>query len=115
MKPSKISESKISESKPIQVYLAPKQRARLDRLAEQLDTSKSDILRRGIMALEREITNPDAHPALRLIGLSHGAEHGTEYDVAAEHDRFLADTEQEAWSAPAKKPTSPRKRGSHGP
>ncbi len=108
--------SKISESTPIQVYLAPKQRARLDRLAEQLDTSKSDILRRGIMALEREITNPYAHPALRLIGLSDGAEHGPAYDVAAEHDRFFAESEEGTWSTPRSKAARPNpKRRRHGP
>lgn len=115
MKSSK-KPSKVSESTPIQVYLAPKQRARLDRLAEQLDTSRSDILRRGIRALEREITNPDSHPTLRLIGLSDGTEHGREYDVAAEHDRFLAESEEGTWSTPRREATRPNpKRRRHGP
>ncbi len=108
--------SKISESTPIQVYLSPKQRALLDRLAEQLDTSKSDILRRGLMALEREITNPDAHPALRLIGLSAGAEHDPLSEVAAEHDRFLAESEEGTWPTPQSEATHPNpKQQRHGP
>ena len=115
MKSSK-KPSKISESTPIQVYLAPRQRARLDRLAEQLDTSRSDILRRGIRALEREITNPDSHPTLRLIGLSEGNESGCDYDAAVEHDRFLAESEEGTWSAPRREATRPEpKRRRRGP
>lgn len=37
---------------PIQVYLARGDRERLERLAERLELSKSDVLRRGLAALE---------------------------------------------------------------
>jgi hypothetical protein len=37
---------------PVQVYLDPGDRERLERLASQLDTTKSDVLRRGLAALE---------------------------------------------------------------
>src|SRR5512139_207281 len=59
-----------SEAPPFQVYL--------------------DILRRGLLALERELTDPGAHPALRLVGAAASEAPDVEYDVAREHDRFLA-------------------------
>ncbi len=37
---------------PAQVYLTDADRERLDRLAAALDTTKSDVLRRGLEALE---------------------------------------------------------------
>jgi len=35
-------------AEPVQVYLAPDDRDRLDHLAKLLDATKSDILRRGL-------------------------------------------------------------------
>ena len=79
---------------PVQVYLDPPEQERLERLTEKLDTTKSDILRRGLEALERELFDPERHPALQIIGIA-GAERGgeCEFDVAREHDRYLADLE----------------------
>jgi hypothetical protein len=37
---------------PVQVYLDPADRERLERLAADLDTTKSDVLRRGLEALD---------------------------------------------------------------
>ncbi|MDH4348149.1 MAG: ribbon-helix-helix protein, CopG family [Gemmatimonadota bacterium] len=39
-------------AEPVQVYLDRPDRERLERLAERLDTTKSDVLRRGLEALE---------------------------------------------------------------
>jgi hypothetical protein len=39
-------------AEPVQVYLGGPDRDRLERLAERLDTTKSDVLRRGLEALE---------------------------------------------------------------
>jgi hypothetical protein len=44
------SERRVAE--PVQVYLDPADRARLDRLTERLDATKSDVLRRGLEALD---------------------------------------------------------------
>ena len=79
---------------PVQVYLDAPEQKRLDRLTEQLDTTKSDVLRRGLEALERELFDPEHHPALQIIGIA-GVEQGREcdYDVAREHDRYLAGLE----------------------
>ncbi len=80
---------------PVQVYLDSPDQDRLDRIRQQLGASKSEVLRRGLEALEREILDPARHPALRIIGIAAGASLGAEpgYDVAREHDRFLAETE----------------------
>jgi hypothetical protein len=100
---NKKSRARVSE--PVQVYLGRKDADRLARLTDELETTKSDILRRGLAALEREIQDPSRDPVLRLIGLVENAEESTEpgYDVAGEHDRFLADTEESSWSAPDSK------------
>jgi hypothetical protein len=96
------SRSKVSE--PIQVYLAPAQRRRLDELANELELTKSDVVRRGIEALERQIADPNEHPALRIIGLAATlSPRAVGYDVAREHDRFLADSEEKSWKAPARR------------
>lgn len=91
---------------PAQVYLTESDQARLERLMAQLGASKSDVLRRGLEALELQHLEPSAHPALRLIGLAEGvaepddahAESSYE-DVARDHDRALADDEERSWQA----------------
>lgn len=104
---------RVREAAPIQVYLSQDEQQRLDRLAEQLDASKSDVLRRALLALEREVLDPAVHPALRLIGIT-GAEPEPRrsYDVAREHDRALADDEEASWTPPMRgsRKRAPRKR-----
>jgi hypothetical protein len=39
-------------AEPVQVYLDPADRARLERLTARLDATKSDVLRRGLEALD---------------------------------------------------------------
>ena len=39
-------------TEPVQVYLDPVDRERLERLAARLEVTKSDVLRRGLEALE---------------------------------------------------------------
>lgn len=91
-------------AEPVQVYLRPDEQDRLKRLTERLDTSKSDVLRRGLEALEREVTDPAGHPALDLIGLGSSSELRDEdragtRDPAREHDAVLADSEEQSWSS----------------
>jgi hypothetical protein len=43
-------------AEPVQVYLQPPDRERLERLTARLGTTKSDILRRGLEALEAQTT-----------------------------------------------------------
>ncbi len=88
-------------AEPVQVYLAPGDRARLERLADQLDATKSDILRRGLEALEQQLTDVENHPALKIIGIADrdvGPPLGD--DPAREHDRVLAEAAIASWSPP---------------
>lgn len=81
-------------AEPVQVYLVAADRARLGRLTGQLGATKSDVLRRGLQSLERELLDPAEHPALRVIGLAESvSEQAGSLDVAREHDRHLADVE----------------------
>ena len=50
-------------AEPVQVYLASPDRERLERLAERLDTTKSDVLRRGLEALESLTRRRTGEPA----------------------------------------------------
>jgi hypothetical protein len=81
-------------AEPVQVYLDTTDRARLERLAQQLHATKSDILRRSLGALERELSDPAEHPVLGVIGVA-GRETvpAAGYDVAREHDRYVAELE----------------------
>ena len=95
-------------AEPVQVYLDAPDRARLERLAADLDATKSDVLRRGLEALEQRLSDPQSHPALRVIGLGGGRSRraAPRYDAAADHDRYLAEQEIASW-----KKTARRKRG----
>jgi Arc/MetJ-type ribon-helix-helix transcriptional regulator len=90
---------RVAEPVPVQVYLDQAASRRLERLTERLDASKSEVLRRGIEALERELTDPAAHPMLRLIGLAEERTDAAGPDPAREHDRVLAEAEEERWRA----------------
>ena len=99
---------RVREAAPLQVYLVADERERLDRLADQLDATKSDVIRRGLLALERELLSPSAHPALKLIGIAAAEDHETDStDAARDHDRYLTDSEEAAWHRPTTR-SSPR-------
>ncbi|HVZ49984.1 MAG TPA: hypothetical protein VG916_14450 [Gemmatimonadaceae bacterium] len=101
-RPSRVAE-------PVQVYLAPGEHARLDRLTAHLDATKSDVIRRALEALEREVADPARHPVLQLVGIADDiASPDVGYDVAVEHDRFLAESEMASWTKPAKATTPSR-------
>ena len=92
---------RVREAAPMQVYLVADERERLERLASQLDATKSDVIRRGLLALERELLSPSAHPALRLIGIADAeVGEGGSADAAREHDQLLAESEEASWSRP---------------
>jgi hypothetical protein len=86
---------------PAQVYLTEADQARLDRLTTQLGASKSDVLRRGLEALELQHLHPAAHPALRLIGLVDDVDARCDGDVARDHDVILAQDETRSWGSPS--------------
>jgi hypothetical protein len=90
-------------AEPVQVYLDQTERGRLDWLAELLGETKSDVVRRGLEALERQVADPAAHPALKIIGIAEGrARSAAPYDIAREHDRFLAESEVASWNVKGK-------------
>ncbi len=80
---------------PVQVYLDEAERTRLERLTRALGTTMSDVLRRGLEALERELSDPAHHPALSIVGIAHTGRAACpdERDPAREHDALLSDTE----------------------
>ena len=104
-------------AEPVQVYLRPAEKERLDRLTARLDTSKSDVLRRGLEALERQVSDPESHPALGIIGIVSVAE-DPELDVARDHDEVLADCEVDSWlrrpPGPPSQPPPPPHEGEPG-
>lgn len=102
-----MKQKKVSE--PVQVYLDAPDRDRLDWLTAELGATKSAVLRRALEALERDLTDPEAHPLLRIIGIGAGNRGpGRDYDPAVEHDRVLA---EENWPAPRPENRSARRRG----
>ncbi len=89
---------RVSENAPVQVYLGRADQARIDRLAQELELTKSDVVRRGLLALERELLDPASHPALKLIGIASGdPKTEARLDAAREHDRVLAISEEATW------------------
>ncbi|MBK8247394.1 MAG: hypothetical protein IPK85_08365 [Gemmatimonadetes bacterium] len=84
---------------PAQVYLTEADQARLERLTARLGASKSDVLRQGLEALELQHLDPSAHPTLRVIGLVDDVATSDASDVAREHDRVLAESEEQSWQA----------------
>ena len=84
---------------PAQVYLTEADQARLERLTAQLGASKSEVLRRGLEALELQHLEPSAHPSLLIIGLVNDVAATDIIDVAREHDGVLADGEERSWHA----------------
>lgn len=89
---------KVREAAPLQVYLDAAERARLERLADQLALTRSDVVRRGLEALEREVTDPEENPILRLIGMVSAERSDDTRDAAREHDQVLADAEEASWT-----------------
>jgi hypothetical protein len=98
-------------SEPVQVYLAREDRQTLQRLAEHLDLSMSDVIRNALAAYEQSVLSPEAHPSLRIIGIAGDVRARDRYDVAVEHDRFLADISTRDAVAPGQRKPAGRKRG----
>ena len=93
---------RVREAAPLQVYLVADERERLERLVHQLDATKSDVIRRALLALERELQSPTSHPALRLIGIADAEKPGlASVDAARKHDHEIAEGEEASWTPPA--------------
>jgi len=97
--------SKRRVSEPVQVYLDAAERQRLERLARQFGSTKSAVIRRALEVLDRQASDPEAHPALQIIGLADRERaRGPGYDVAREHDRYLSQSEAAGWGRGARRP-----------
>jgi hypothetical protein len=77
-------------AEPVQVYLDRPDRERLERLAEQLDTTKSDVLRRGLEALQ-SLTRRPADRATGVIILPTFAGQGLQPGVDLDDSASLLD------------------------
>jgi len=77
---------------PIQVYLDDRQKRALRRLAEQENTTLSELIRRGVdLLLTRLPAGKD--PAYRLIGLfASGVD-----DLAENHDEYIVQEIEKEW------------------
>ena len=70
----------------MQVYLDLPDRERLERLASALDTTKSDVLRRALAALESLVSRPAARtraPAALPVFKGRGLQPGVDLDDTA--------------------------------
>ena len=77
---------------PIQVYLDDRQKQALRRLAEQENTTLSELIRRGVdLLLTRLPAGKD--PAYRLIGLGGSGES----DMAENHDEYIVQEIEKEW------------------
>lgn len=111
-KPRKVSE-------PVQVYLGAGDLKRLTWLVEHLDATKSEVLRKGLVALEDQLVRDD--PLMKLIEIADREVDGgprVDYDVVIHHDRAIADhveRESERWDRERgrrrAKPAARRRRG----
>lgn len=73
-------------AEPVQVYLDPADRERLERLTERLGATKSDVLRQGLAALEAQThrargVEPSAPPLPTFRG--QGLQTGVDLDDSA--------------------------------
>lgn len=85
-------------AEPVQVYLNPADRERLERLATRLDTTKSDVLRRGLAALDALTTHPtDRAPAASQLPTFKGS--GLQPGVDLDDTASLLDLMDESGAA----------------
>ena len=73
-------------AEPVQVYLDQPDRERLLRLAAELDATKSDVLRRGLAALEALVhrpASPASAPAPLPVYKGKGVQPGVDLDDSA--------------------------------
>lgn len=85
-------------AEPVQVYLERADRERLERLASQLDATKSDVLRRGLEALESQIRRPAARTP-ELVALPTYTGDGLQPGVDLDDTASLLDRMQEGDAA----------------
>jgi hypothetical protein len=86
--PKRAARPATSVREPVQVYLAPDDRALLSRLVTETGLSKAEILRRGMRSFAREQSGTS--PMLRFLAESAKADWPDA--VAERHDEVLAES-----------------------
>jgi hypothetical protein len=94
---------------PVQVYLAPADRALLDRVAEKAGLARTEVLRLGLRRVAAEFL-ADENPMLALIREQSAADWPAETprDVAQQHDRYLAESRPSTQKNESKAPKGPK-------
>jgi hypothetical protein len=75
----------VANKRPVQIYLEERQTYALRRLADQENTSVSDLIRRSIDLLLSQLP-PESDPAYHIIGLGYSGI----ADLGLRHDEYLA-------------------------
>jgi len=75
----------VANKRPVQIYLEERQTYALRRLADQENTTVSDLIRRSVDLLLSQLP-PESDPAYRIIGLGDSRVS----DLGLRHDEYLA-------------------------
>ncbi|MBK5226304.1 MAG: hypothetical protein JJD96_07055 [Thermoleophilia bacterium] len=87
---------KQNKKKPMQVYLDYKQDAELSFVADKLNISKAEVIRRSLDEYLIEAIPPEEDPLMEMIGLL-PEDCDSPRDGAENHDYYLAKWERERW------------------
>lgn len=82
-----VKSRRTAEATALDVQLDVMTGLRLERLALHLQASTADVLRLGLLALERETWAPVSHPALRLPGAEASRQATARYDATDRPDQ----------------------------
>ena len=84
------------KKKPIQVYLDRERDAGLSLVADRLNISKAEVIRRSLDDYLPRAIPPEEDPLMEMIGLL-GEDSNSPGDLAENHDYYLAKWERESW------------------
>ena len=83
-----------NKKKPVQVYLDHELDSGLSLVADKLNISKAEIIRRSLEEYLPHAIPPEEDPLMEMIGLA-GDDSGLPSDLAENHDYYLAEWERE--------------------
>lgn len=87
---------KQNKKKPMQVYLDYKQDAELSFVADRLNISKAEVIRRSLDEYLIDAIPLEEDPLMEMIGLA-GEDSSAPEDGSENHDYYLAKWERERW------------------
>ena len=88
---------KPNKKKPMQVYLDYKQDAELSYVADKLNISKAEVIRRSLDEYLIEAIPLEDDPLMEMIGLL-PEDDDSPTDGSVNHDFYLAKWEREGWA-----------------